>query len=127
MLPGSPRVLEQHQLERWVGDRKVGVAGLRLGRADAEHPGVEVDGRVEVADVEGELQAHQAHPFIVDVDQYVTNVSIDVNMFAAIRRSVCFRLRVGASGADRSADAAAGRTMWRRGSAGMLTTGATEE
>jgi hypothetical protein len=50
-------VLEEHQLERGVGDGEVGVAGPDLGGLGGEQAGVEVDGLVEVADIESELQA----------------------------------------------------------------------
>ena len=49
---------EHHELERRVDDLPVGVARLDLVRLRIEHAGVEVDGFVEVGDVEGELQAH---------------------------------------------------------------------
>jgi hypothetical protein len=55
---GFAGALEQHQLQRRVRDREVGVAGLALGGAGAEHPRVEVDGLVEVGHVEGELETH---------------------------------------------------------------------
>ena len=46
--------------ERRLGDGEVGVAGLDLRRLGTEQRGVEGDRRVEVIDVEGELEAgHQ--------------------------------------------------------------------
>ena len=50
--------LEHHELERRIGDLPVGVARLDLVRLGVEHAGVEVDGFVEIGDVESELQAH---------------------------------------------------------------------
>jgi DNA-binding transcriptional ArsR family regulator len=52
-------VFQQHQLERRVGDREIGVAGPELGRAGAEQLGAELDGLADVVDVEGELHAAQ--------------------------------------------------------------------
>ena len=66
MVPGVAFALEQDQLERRLVDGEVGVAGLGLGRADAEHLGVEVDGLVEVGDVEGQLQSHRMTPWSID-------------------------------------------------------------
>ena len=54
-------VLEQHQLERRIGDLEVGVAGALLGRADAEHVGVEAGGGLDVAHVQRELDAAGVH------------------------------------------------------------------
>jgi len=51
-------VLEQHEFERWTLDGEVCVARLALGGFGTEELRVEVDGFVDVADVEGELQAH---------------------------------------------------------------------
>ena len=51
-LPGVP---QQDQLERRLGDGKVGVAGPALDRSGAEQPGVEADGLVDVVDVQREL------------------------------------------------------------------------
>ena len=48
-------VLHQDELERRVGDGEVGVARPALGRLGAEELGVELDGLVDVADVECEL------------------------------------------------------------------------
>ena len=58
MDAGLALALEEDQLQGRVGDGEVGVAGPGLGGLDAEHAGVEVDGLVEVGDVEGELEAH---------------------------------------------------------------------
>ena len=55
-------VLDQHQLERRLGDREVGVAGAALGRLGVEEAAVEVDGGVDVVDVEGELDADMVAP-----------------------------------------------------------------
>ena len=51
------RVLDEDELERRLGHGEVGVAGLALGRLRAEQAAVEVDRRLEVVDVEGELDA----------------------------------------------------------------------
>ena len=50
-------VLDEHQLERRLGDGEVGVAVADLGGLGAEQLGVEGDGAVEVVDVEGELDS----------------------------------------------------------------------
>src|SRR5207248_2848695 len=51
-----PRLaLQQHELERGVGDGEVGVAGPELGRLRAEQLRVEVDRAFEVPDPQGEL------------------------------------------------------------------------
>ena len=50
-------LLEEHELEGRVGDGEVGVAGLALGRLGGEELRVEVDGLVDVGDVEGELDS----------------------------------------------------------------------
>ena len=42
-MPRPVAVLDQDELERWVGDGEVGVAGLSLGRFGPEELGVEVD------------------------------------------------------------------------------------
>jgi hypothetical protein len=49
-------VLDQDQLERRLDDGEVGVARPDLGRLGGEQRGVEGDRRVEVVDVEGELE-----------------------------------------------------------------------
>ncbi len=51
--------LDEHELERRLGDGEVGVARAELGRFGGEQLGVEVDRVVEVRDVQGEL--HSAH------------------------------------------------------------------
>jgi hypothetical protein len=57
------RVLDEHQLEGRVGDGEVGVAGTTLGGLGAEELAVEVDGGLQVGDVEGELDTgHGARP-----------------------------------------------------------------
>ena len=50
-------VLEQDELERRLGDGKVGVAGASFGRFGAEKLGVEGVRFVDVVDVEGELDS----------------------------------------------------------------------
>ena len=49
------RVLQQDELQRRLGNGEVRVAGADLGRLDAKQLGIEGDGFVDVADVEGEL------------------------------------------------------------------------
>jgi hypothetical protein len=41
-------ILEEHEFERWFGDREVGVAGTNLGGFGLEKLGVELHGLVEV-------------------------------------------------------------------------------
>src|SRR5438477_209383 len=48
-------VLEEHELQRWIGDGEVGVAGLALVGLGCEQLRVEGDRGVDVRDVEGEL------------------------------------------------------------------------
>ena len=60
MEPDSPVTFEQHQLQRGLVDREVGIARPGLGGADTEHAGVEVDGLIQVGDVEGQLQSHDS-------------------------------------------------------------------
>src|SRR5215472_6639 len=57
-------VLQQNELQRWVGDREVGVAGPDLGWLGAEQLAVEGDGLADVVDVEGELETagHRGPP-----------------------------------------------------------------
>ena len=62
IVPASPAPSNSTSLSGGSVDREVGVAGLRLGRADAEHLRVELDGLVEVGDVEGQLQSHRNTP-----------------------------------------------------------------
>ncbi len=50
--PAGVGVLDEHELERRVGHGEVGVAGPQFGRGRGEEPRVEVDGGVEVGDVE---------------------------------------------------------------------------
>ena len=64
VIPGTSRrsslarlALDEDELERWGGDREVGVALLELGRCGVEQLGVERDGLVEVIDVQSELYA----------------------------------------------------------------------
>jgi hypothetical protein len=58
------RVLQQDQLQRWLGDSEVRVTGADLGRAGAEQLAVEGDGLLDVVHVEGELQARHANLLI---------------------------------------------------------------
>ena len=61
------RDLDQHQLERRLGDGEVGVAGAALVRLGAEQGGVELDRLLEVGDVEGELHTgHEWTPWFID-------------------------------------------------------------
>ena len=48
-------VLQQHQLQRRLGDGEVGIARLDLGRGGVKQLGVERDRRIEIIDVEREL------------------------------------------------------------------------
>src|SRR4051812_15695145 len=48
---------DQDELERWLGDGEVCIAGPALRRCGVEEPGVEVNGGVEVADAERELDS----------------------------------------------------------------------
>ena len=50
-------VLEQHELERGIGDGEVRVARAALGRLGGEQLRVKVDGLVDVRDVECELDS----------------------------------------------------------------------
>src|ERR671910_2038887 len=52
--------LDEHELERRLGDGEVGVAGATLGRLGGEQLRVEADRRVDVGNVEGELHAGHA-------------------------------------------------------------------
>src|ERR1700722_11602427 len=65
------RVLQQDELEGWLGDSEVGVPGPALGGLGAEQGGVERDGLVDVVDVKGEL--HTGHGYLpeVDIDPYL--------------------------------------------------------
>jgi hypothetical protein len=53
--------LDEHQLERWLGDGEVGVAGSTLGRVDTEQRAVERDRPFEVGHAQGELNARHDH------------------------------------------------------------------
>ena len=57
--PGLGGILEQHQLQRRVGDREVGIAGAPLGRLGLEQLRIEPDRLVEIADVQRQL--HSPH------------------------------------------------------------------
>ena len=50
-------VLEEHELQRRIGDGEVGVAGLALVRFGGEQLRVEGDGVVDVGNVQGELDS----------------------------------------------------------------------
>jgi len=64
--PGAPigsRVLDEDELERRLDDREVGVAGADLRRLCVEELRVELNGTVQVGDVQGELDTgHRAPP-----------------------------------------------------------------
>src|SRR4029077_16054315 len=85
--------LDQHQLERRLGHREVGVAVAHLRRIGAEQLAVEGDRGVEVVDVEGELES--GHEVLLDIDvglclslpRTSTYVNIDVC------RSLCWSSR----------------------------------
>src|SRR5271166_664667 len=56
-------VFQQDQLQRWIGDREVGVTRLAFGRFGLKQLGVEADCGVEIVDVEGELNTrHGSEP-----------------------------------------------------------------
>ena len=55
-------VLQQHQLQRRLGDGEVRIAGLHLGGRGVEQLGVERDRLVEVIDVESELHTGHEQP-----------------------------------------------------------------
>ena len=57
MVPPGARTLDEHELQRRLGDREVGVAGPALGGFGREELRVELDRGVEVGHVEGELYA----------------------------------------------------------------------
>ena len=67
---------EQHELERRVGDRKVGVALADLGRLGLEQLGVELDRSIEVGDVEGELDTRHVISSRSDVNNILTFVDV---------------------------------------------------
>jgi len=50
-------LLEQHEFEGRIGDGEVGVALTPLGWRRGEQPRVEVDGGIQVFDVEGQLDS----------------------------------------------------------------------
>jgi hypothetical protein len=56
----SAGALDEDELQRRFGDGEVGVAGSPLGRLGTEQLRVELDGLVDVGDVEGELHAGHA-------------------------------------------------------------------
>ena len=60
MVDGAPvaGILEQHQLERRLVDREVGVPVAALGRFGIEEPRVVVDCFVDVIHIECQLQPH---------------------------------------------------------------------
>ena len=75
--------LEEDELQGRVGDLEVGVAGLALGRLGREQLRVEVDGLVDVGDVECELDTGHGilrldRSTIVDV-HHPSNASTEVN------------------------------------------------
>jgi hypothetical protein len=60
-------VLQQHELERRLGDGEVGIPGPHLGGLGAEQLAVERDGLTQVIDVEGELHT-TGHGNLPDID-----------------------------------------------------------
>ena len=77
---GLRGVGEEHQLERRVGDREVGVARAPLGGLGAEEGGVERHRLVEVVDVEGELEAgHEGSLHRGDIDECLCLASTTVD------------------------------------------------
>ena len=79
------RVLDQDQLERRVGDGEVGVAGPDLGRLGVEQFRVEVDGLVEVGDIEGKLDTGHGGP---PIESTSVDASIMVDTFIVVNRRV---------------------------------------
>jgi len=71
-------ILDQHQLERWLGNGEVGVALLHLGRCGVEQLGVEGDRLLEVIDVEGELNA--GHDVSSVPVRHISNQRADASM-----------------------------------------------
>jgi hypothetical protein len=69
---------EQHQLERRIGDREVGVAISHLRRADTEQLGVEADRLLQIGDVQSQL--HTRH------DSSITLMLVDGLSVATHRR-----------------------------------------
>ena len=55
--PGLAVAFDEDELERRLGDGEVGVAGTHLGGLGVEELGVELDGLLEVGDVEGQLDS----------------------------------------------------------------------
>jgi hypothetical protein len=81
-MPPPLGVLDQDQLQGWLGDGEVGVAGSDLGGFGGEQLGVEVDGGVEVGDVEGQLDTRHEKPPVTStlVDTLmITDTSTFVN------------------------------------------------
>ena len=79
---------EQDQLQRWILDGEVGVAGFGLGRAGAEHLCVEADCLVNVPDVESELQTHDA--FDIDIRTWA-DVRVNRNGLRRVPRKPSLR------------------------------------
>ena len=77
------RGFDKHQLEGRIHDGEICIAGAPLRGLDPEEGGVEVDGLVEICDIQGKLQTR--HPSsssiltIIDVSM-IDDVSTDVNM-----------------------------------------------
>ena len=55
-------ILDQHQLERGLCDREVGVARTSFGGLDAKQFGVEGDRRVDIVDIEGLIEPATSEP-----------------------------------------------------------------
>src|ERR1035437_6959264 len=53
-------ILDEDQLERWVGYGKIGVAGADFGRLGGEQLGIEHDSFVKISDVQGKLDTGHA-------------------------------------------------------------------
>ena len=83
---------EQDQLQRWILDGEVGVAGFGLGRAGAEHLCVEADCLVNVPDVESELQTHDTFDIDIDIDiRTWTDVRVNRNGLRRVPRKPSLR------------------------------------
>ena len=76
--PALARVLQQHQLERRIGDGEVGITVLELGRLGVEQLGVEGDRLVEIVDIEGELNADMMTSVPADIELTAECADLDI-------------------------------------------------
>jgi ArsR family transcriptional regulator len=77
------RGFEQDKLERRFGDGEVRIAGTSLRRLGAEELGVEVDGAVEIVDVEGELDSRHLPPSYIGDHRYLAT-TIEVRQYVIV-------------------------------------------